>query len=339
MTRGRDTSLSGAKKSAVLCMALGTEVSARIMQALGPTDMERVSREIASTDRVQPEVVDQVLHEYRDVVRAVEQIAMGGIEIARDILEQALGPNKARSVLERIQTQITETGLTRLKKAPPEVLFTVLRGEHPQTIALILAHLDARQAAGLIEAMDPVMAGDVLYRVGRMEKVSPEMLQLVEAGLGAETDLSLSQELTQTGGPAAVAKVLNFTPSSLEKTLLDVVAGRNGDLAAQIKNLMFTFEDLTLLDNKAMQRLLRDVDSKELAMALKAASEGVKTKVMSNMSERAAESLREEIEFMGPVRVRDVEATHMRIIETLRKLEEAGELIIAGRAADDDFIS
>lgn len=336
---GRGANLSGVQKSAVLCMALGTDASAKIMQALSPGELERVSKEIAVTPVVKAELVDSVLHEYREVARAVEQVGRGGVEYARGILEQALGPAKARNVLEKIQEQLTETGLTRLKKAAPDVLNNVLRGEHPQTIALILAHLDPRQAAGLIEAMDPTVAADVLYRVGRMEKVSPEMLQLVEAGLGSRTDLSLSQEMTQTGGPSAVAKVLNFTPTSLEKNLLEQVAARNADLATVIKNLMFTFEDLRLLDNRAMQRVLRDVDTKELALALKAASDEIKDHILGGMSERAAETLREEVEFMGPVRVRDVEAAHTRIIEVVRKLEEAGEIVIAGRASDDDIIA
>ena len=335
----RSQPLNGLQKSAILCMALGTEASAKVMQALDPSEMETVSREIAATSVAKPEIVDQVLEEYREVAMAVEHVARGGVEYAKGILEQALGANKAKSILEKIQQQITESGLTRLKKTPPDMLYSLLRGEHPQTISLILAHLDARHAAGLIEAMDAELASEILYRVGRMEKVSPEMLQMVEAGLGADTDLSLSQELTKTGGPAAVAKVLNFAPSSLEKVLLERVSAKNEALASQIKNLMFTFEDLTILDSKAMQRLLRDVDTKELALALKAASEAVKDHVLGNMSERAAQTLKEEIEFMGPVRVRDVEAAHMRIIETLRKLEDAGELVIAGRAADDDIIA
>jgi flagellar motor switch protein FliG len=331
--------LSGPQKSAILCMALGTEVAARVMQALAPHEVELLTREIASTPVVKADVVEAVMREYREMARAVEQVARGGVDVAREILEQALGPNRARPLLERIQEQLSEAGLTQLRRAAPDVLTSVLRGEHPQTIALILAHLDPRQAAAVIQAMDPELASDALYRVGRMEKISPEMLQLVEAGLGQRTDLSLAQEMTSTGGPATVAKVLNFAPTSLEKTLLEQIASRNAELAQQIRNLMFTFEDLRLLDSRAMQRLLREIDNKELALALKAASDELKQHIMSNMSERAAETLREEIEYMGPVRVRDVEAAHTRIIETVRRLEEAGELVIAGKAAEDDIIA
>ena len=213
---------------------------------------------------------------------------------------------------------MTESGLKRLKKAQPDVLLSVLRGEHPQTLALILAHLDIKQAAGVIEAMEPDLAGDVLFRVARMEKVSPEMLALVESALGSKADLSLSQEMKLSGGPSAVANVLNLTSPSLEKSLMEAIGARDQDLANQIKGLMFVFEDLTLLDGRAMQRVLRDVEGKELALALKAASDELKQHILKNMSERAAAALQEEIEYLGPVKVKDVEAAHLRIIQAVR---------------------
>jgi flagellar motor switch protein FliG len=240
-------------------------------------------------------------------------------------------------VLERIQEQISETGLTRLRKAAPEILNSVLRGEHPQTVALILAHLDVRQSAGLLAVMDHAVAADVLYRVARMEKVSPD--KLVEAGLSSRTDLSLSQEMTLSGGPAAVAKVLNLSGGSLEKALLDAIAQKNAGIAEEIRNLMFVFEDLRGLDGKSLQRVLRDIDGKELALSLKAASEELKQHILANMSERAGAALREEIEMLGPVRAKDVEAAHARIVAAVRALDEAGEIVMAGRSSDDDIIA
>lgn len=337
--RGEGLALSGIRKAAILCMTLGRDRAAEIMKQLTSVEVEELTKEIATTPAIDPGTVQSVLTEFREVFQAAEAAARGGVTVAAEILERALGPQRARVILDRIKDQITDTGLRRLKKAAPDVLNSVLRGEHPQTIALILAHLDARQAASVVASMEQELAGDVLYRVARMDKISPEMLALVEQGLSNKTDLSLSQEMTLTGGPATVAKVLNLTGGSLEKALLESINTKSADIATQVKNLMFVFEDLRLLDGRAMQRLLREVDSKELALALKAASDELKQHIYSNMSERAASALKEELEFLGPVKVRDVEAVHTRIIEIMRNLEDQGEIIIGGRGGDEDVIA
>ncbi len=330
--------LTGPQKGAVLCMALGAERSARIMQLLSAREVEVISREIASLPMVGADRVSTVLGEFQQVSRAVESVARGGVDYAQEILEQALGPNKAKAILEKIQEQLVDTGLKRLRNAAPEVLGGILRGEHPQTIALILAHLDLRQASSVISGMEPELASEVLYRIARMDKISPEMLLVVESGLSSKTDLSLSEEMTLSGGPQAVAKLLNMTGGSLEKELLEGIETRNGEIAGQIKALMFVFEDLLLVDARGIQRVLRDVDAKDLALALKAASDDLKKHIRSNMSERAGQALEEEIEMLGPVRVKDVEAAHARIIEVVRQLSDAGEIMIAGRGGGDDII-
>ena len=336
----RDTAaLTGGQKCAVLCMVLGTEHSARVMQLLTPAEVEDLTREIASLPLIKGEAVDGVLNEYREFARAVQSVAQGWADYARQVLEQAVGPPRAKVILERIQEQMTETGLKRLKKAQPDVLLSVLRGEHPQTLALILAHLEVGQAASVLEVMESELAGEVLFRVARMDKVSPEMVALIEAGLSSKADLSLSQEMKLSGGPSAVASVLNLMTPSLEKSLMDSISGRDPELANQIKGLMFVFEDLKLLDGRAMQRVLRDVEGKELALALKAASDELKQHILKNMSERAAGALQEEMEYLGPVKVKDVEAAHMRIIQTVRTLEEAGEIVLSGRGGGDDVIA
>ncbi|MES1259343.1 MAG: FliG C-terminal domain-containing protein, partial [Gemmatimonadota bacterium] len=245
------------------------------------------------------------------------------------------GPQRAKSVLERIQEQMVETGLSRLKKASPDILHSVLRGEHPQTIALVLAHLDPRLSAGVIEAMAPEMCADTLFRMARMEKVAPDVLQMVEAALGSRSDLTLTQELTASGGPAAVAKVLTNLPSSLEKSMLEAISARGSEVAEQIRNFMFVFEDLTQIEARAMQRLLADVEVKTLALALKAASDELKQHIMANMSERAASTLREEIEVLSRVRVKDVEAAHAAILATARGLQEQGEIVLEIGTGDD----
>ena len=331
--------LNGRRKSAVLCMAMGAESAAKVMQQLRPDEVETLSLEIATLQSVDGDTTSSVLHEYYDVARAVESIAMGGVEVARQILENAVGPQRAQTILDRIQEQMVDTGLGRLRKAPPELLHTVLRGEHPQTMALILAHLDRRQAVAVIETLAAADATDVLLRMARMEKVSPEMLQLVETGLSSKTDLSLAQEMTASGGPSAVAAVLNLTSSSLEKSLLEAIQQRDAGLAEEIKNLMFVFEDLRAVDARSMQRILRDVDGKDLALALKAASDELKDHIRHNMSERAASALTEEMEFLGAVRVRDVEAAQTRILAAARALDEAGEIVLMSGRNQDAVIS
>ena len=330
--------LSGAQKAAVLCMSLGTDVASKVMQLLSSDQVEAVTREIAGMPLANTRTVEGVLTEYRDVSRAVQSLSEGGLNRANEILEQSFGPQRAKVILEKIKQQLTDNGLKRLKKAAPEVLLSVLRGEHPQTLALILAHLDVKQAATVIEVMGDDLAGDVLYRVAKMEKVAPDMVAVVEQGLASKTDLTLSQEMTLSGGPAAVAKVLTLASGSTEKAVIESITQRNHELAQQISNLMFAFEDLTTLDGKSMQRILRDVDSKELALALKAASDELKQHIMKNMSERAAGALQEEMEYLGPVRVKDVEAAQTRIIAALRTLEETGEIVLTGRGGDDEVI-
>ncbi len=330
--------MSGPQKGAVLCLALGAERSARVMTLLTPREVEVLSREIAGMPIVAADKITTVVGEFQQVSRAVESVARGGVDYAQQILETALGPTKAKAILEKIQEQLVDTGLKRLRNAAPEILTGILRGEHPQTIALILAHLDPRQSSSVVTSMDPDLAAEVLYRIARMDKISPDMLLLVESGLSSKTDLSLSEEMTLSGGPQAVAKLLNLTGGTLEKQLLEAIGNRSDDIAGQIKALMFVFEDLLLVDGRGIQRVLRDVDTKDLAMALKAASDDLKKHIRANMSERAGQALTEEIEMLGPVRVKDVEAAHARIIETVRNLSDAGEIMIAGRGGNDDII-
>jgi len=326
--------LSGREKAAILCLALGAETAAIITGKLTPEEAEVITYEIARLDNVDSAVVDAVLNGWLEAA-ALDSLSAGGVEFARDILERAFGSTKATQILKRIQLQLADSaGLHRLRKADPQQLGNTLRGEHPQTIALILAHLEPSQTAAILKEIPPATGGDVVYRMARMEKVSPEMLNLIERSLGAEADFSFSSGMSASGGPAAVAAVLNLVHASLEQQLLEGVDSRDHELSEQIKNLMFVFEDVVTLDEKALQRLLREVEAKVLALALKAASEDLKNKIMGAMSQRAVTALREEMEFMGPVRMRDVEAAQTQIVTAIRKLEEAGEIVIAGGADD-----
>ncbi len=326
--------LSGREKAAILCLALGAETAALITQKLSPEEAEVISFEIARLDNVSGEVVEAVLNTWLEAA-ALDSLSSGGVEFARDILERAFGNTKATQILKRIQLQLADSaGLHRLRKADPQQLGNTLRGEHPQTIALILAHLEPSQTAAILKEIPPATGGEVVFRMARMEKVSPEMLNMIERSLGSEADLHFAQGMSASGGPAAVAAVLNLVHASLEQQLLEGVEAKDRELSEQIKNLMFVFEDVATLDEKALQRLLRDVEAKTLALALKAASEELKNKIMGAMSQRAVASLREEMEFMGPVRMRDVEAAQTLVVTTIRKLEEAGEIVISAGAED-----
>ena len=329
--------LTGRQKVAILCMAIGSEHAATITGALHPDEAEIVALEMAQLDRIPPATIDAVLTEWLETTLGVDSISAGGVEFAKDVLERAFGPAKAQSILKRIEGQLADSDrFGRLRRADPQQLSSTLRGEHPQTIALILAHLDPAHVAAIICEFEPALGGEVMFRIARMEKVSPEMISLVERAIGSESDLSFSQGMSSVGGPAAVAAVLNLVSSSLEKEVLDLVSEKDPSLSDQIKNLMFVFEDLSSLDDKSLQRLLREVDVKQLALALKAASNELKAKIMGTMSQRAVTGLKEEMEFLGPVKMRDVETAQTEIVSKVRALEETGEIVLS--SGSDDVI-
>ena len=327
--------LSGTQKVAILCMVLGSEAASQITQKLATEEVEQISYEIARMDRVSSEATDAVLAEWLDVMLAADSIAAGGMDVAREVLERAFGQSKAQGMLKRIQSQISETaGLHRLRNADPQQLGNMLRGEHPQTVALILAHLAAPHTAAVLKEIDPTFGAEVVLRMARMEKVSPDMLVLIERSILTETDLAPAQGLTTSGGPAVVAEVLNLIAPSLEKAIMKGVEASDPQLCEQIRSLMFVFEDVVSLDDRSLQRLLREVDVKELALALKSASNEVKNKIMGGMSQRASAALKEEMEMLGPARKRDIEAAQTAIVAMIRKLEDAGEIVVGGGADD-----
>jgi flagellar motor switch protein FliG len=327
--------LNGAQKAAILCMVLGSDSASLITQKLGPEEVEQISFEIARMDRVSSEATEAVLAEWLEVMFAADSIAAGGMEFAREVLEKAFGAPKASAMLKRIQMQISETaGLHRLRNADPQQLGNMLRAEHPQTVALILAHLEPPHTASVLKELDPVFGAEVVLRMARMEKVSPDMLVLIERSILTETDLAPAQGLSTSGGPAVVAEVLNLVAPSLEKAIMRGVEDKDPSLSEQIRNLMFVFEDVVSLDDRSMQRLLREIDVKELALALKSASNEVKNKILGGMSQRASAALKEEMEMLGPARKRDIESAQTAIVAMIRKLEDAGEIVVGGGADD-----
>jgi len=329
--------LTGRQKVAIVCMALGAKHAAKITSQLHPEEAEVVALEMATLDRVPGDIISTVLNEWLELTVGVDSLSTGGVEFAREVLEEAFGLAKATQILKRIQGQLADSDrFGVLRRADPQQLGSTLRGEHPQTIALILAHLDPAHVAQILREVDPALGGEVMYRMARMEKVAPEMISLVERAIGSEAEMAFTQGMSSVGGPAAVAAVLNLVSASLEKEVLEAVTERDPALSDQIKNLMFVFEDLCALDDKSLQRLLREIDVKQLALALKAASPELRTRIMGVMSQRAVAGLREEIEFLGPVKMRDVEASQSDIVSKVRALEETGEIVLS--AGSDDVI-
>lgn len=326
---------SGTRKAAVLCMALGTEAAAQLLQQLSPEEVERVSAEIAAIPSVDADEIAQVMAEFKETRQKAGRMADGGTRTAEALLERALGPERARGAVTRLAVPPPPTGLARLARATPESLITGLRGEHPQTLALVLAHVEPRLAAGVIEALPAALAGDVVLRLARLGRVAPAVLVVVEQVLGERVVVSLGEGSQQSGGAGLAARLLTMMEGTVSTALLDAVAAEEAGLADEIRDLMFVFEDLKLLDDRSMQRLLREVASRDLALALKAASEPLRAHVYRNMSERAVEALKEESELLGSVKVKDVQAAHAGILATARELQADGEITVERGGADD----
>lgn len=329
--------LTGSQKAAVVLMAMGPRAAAEVTKSMTQAEVEELTLEIARLESVPKDIVERVLAEWGRMENVAQQIAQGGVTYARAMLEESVGSQQAGAILKRIDEQLREsTGFRNLRNADPSQISALLRNEHPQTAALLIAHLGAEQTGAILRDLPPAFGGNVLLRLAKLDKVLPEVLSVMERCYGSESTVSLSKDLSVAGGPKAVASVLNQVAGSLEKELLEVIAERDADLSDEIKNLMFVFEDIIRLDDRSLQRVLRDVQMKELALALKTASEDLKARIISLMSSRAADTLSEEISFLGPVRLRDVEAAQSAIVRMVRELESAGEIVIGG--GDDDLV-
>jgi flagellar motor switch protein FliG len=329
--------LNGKQKAAIVLMSMGPKAAADITKNLSQEELEDISFEIARMDQVSAELAAAVVSEWGQLETAMQSIAEGGVDYARQILEEAIGPSKAAAVLKRIEGQLRDNvGFNNLRNADAQQVTALIRNEHPQTVALLLAHLQPDQTAAVMKELPTKVGGEVLFRLAKMEKVLPEVLQVLERCYGTESTISISKDLSESGGLEAVANVLNLMTGSVEKELLEHLAWQDQELAEQVKNLMFVFEDLSKLDDRGLQRLLRDVQTKELALALKAATEPLKQRLLGMLSTRAADALREEMEFLGPVRLKDVEAAQANVVKLVRALEESGEIVVSG--GEDDMV-
>lgn len=331
------TGMNGRQKAAVLLISLGQEVAARIYKELSDDEVEQLTLEIANLQNVALEQREQVLREFREIAAAKEYIAMGGIDYARDVLESALGADQAEAVLAKLTSTLQVRPFQFARKADPNQLLSFLQDEHPQTMALVLSYLEPTQASLVISALAPELQADVARRIATMTGTSPEVIGEVEDILESKLSTMATFDTTQTGGVDAIVKILNGVDRGTERAILERLEVRDPELAEEIKKRMFLFEDIVLLDSRSIQRVIRDVDPKDLQLALKVAGEEVQATVFENMSKRMAETFKEDMEFMGPVRLRDVEDAQQRIVGVIRRLEETGEIIIA-RGGGDDII-
>ena len=319
---------------------MGNDLAAGVFRCLSPEDVEHLTREVAGLGDVPADVRDKVLSEFDEMMMAHAFLTEGGLHVAKQILFKALGPERALEVLERVEGAAPATSaFLRLNEVDEKQLVNFIQAEHPQTVSLILGQLKSQQAAMVLSALPTEVQPDVMARMATIGQISPEMLAEMEAVLSQHISSMSRSTRGKIGGVQAVAEILNLVDRSTEKNILGVMERDNPDLATQIKNLMFVFEDVLHLGDREVQRVLKDVDSRDLAIALKLASDEVKTKIFGNLSQRAAEMLKDELEFLGPQRLKNVEDAQRRIVETVRRLDEQGEIHISRGGLGEELIA
>ncbi len=337
MAKTKIGGLSGKEKAAMLFIALGPEVSAQVMKHLREDEIEDLTLEIANINTVTPEDKNKIIVEFYQLCQAQEYISEGGIEFAKEILERALGSQKAIEIIDSLTTSLQVKPFDFARKADPAQVLNFIQNEHPQTIALVLSYLKPEQSAAILSSLTQEKQVDVARRVAKLNSASPEVIKEVERILEKKLSTLVSQDYTAVGGIQSIVDILNASDRGTEKNILDNLEMDDVELADEIKKRMFVFEDMVLLDNRSIQRILREVDNHDLALALKGASEDVAKILYSNMSRRMAEMIQEDIQYMGPVRLRDVEDAQQRIVNIIRTLEDAGEIVIS-RGGGDEII-
>jgi len=329
--------LSGRQKAAILLVALGPEVSAQIFKHLRDEEIEQLTLEIANVRKVDSSDKDTIISEFHQICLAQEYISQGGINYAKEILEKALGENKALEVINRLTATLQVRPFDFARKADPSQILNFIQNENPQTIALVLSYLQFEQAASILSSLPQEKQAEVARRVAVMDSTSPEIIAQIERVLEQKLSSTVTQDYTNAGGIESIVQILNGVDRGTERTILDSLEIQDPELAEEIKKRMFVFEDIVNVDNRSIQRIIRDLENADLQLALKVASEEVREAVFGNMSKRMADTFKEEMEFMGPVRLKDVEEAQSRIVGIIRRLEESGEIIIA-RGGGDDII-
>jgi flagellar motor switch protein FliG len=329
--------LTGKQKAAILLISLGPDVSASVYKHLSEEEIEKLTLEISGVKKVDSIAKEEILEEFHNIALAQDYITQGGIGYAKTVLEKALGTDQAAVIINRLTSSLQVRPFDFARKADAGQILNFIQNEHPQTIALILSYLDSAQAGQILSELPQEVQADIARRIAVMDSTSPEIINEVEQILERKLSATVTQDYTQTGGIEAVVDVLNGVDRATERTILDALEIQDPELAEEIKKRMFVFEDIVTLDNRAIQRVIRDCENEDLMLALKVSSDEVKEIVFKNMSKRMVETFQDEMEFMGPVRLRDVEEAQSRIVAIIRRLEEAGEIVIA-RGGGDDII-
>ncbi|HOM87046.1 MAG TPA: flagellar motor switch protein FliG [Spirochaetota bacterium] len=337
MLQQKKSQLTGRQKAAIFLVSLGSDVSSEIFKHLREDEIEQLTFEIARLDKVEPEDRDKVLMEFQELMMAQEFIATGGIDYAREVLERALGTQKAIDIVNRLTSSLQVRPFDFIRRTDPSHLLNFIQGEHPQTIALILAYLDPQKAATILSGLNHQIQADVARRIATMDRTSPDVLREVERVLERKLSTLASEDYTSAGGIDSIVEVLTHVDRGTEKIIIEALEEEDPELAEEIKKRMFVFEDIVLLDDRAIQKVLREVDTQDLAKALKGVDAEVQEKIFRNMSKRASALLREDMDFMGPIRLRDVEEAQQKIVNIIRKLEEAGDIVVA-RAGEEELV-
>ena len=332
-----DEELSGVQKAAILLISLGPEKSANVFKHLKEDEIETLTLEIANTRNVPPDLKEAVLEEFYEICLAQQYIAEGGIGYAKELLDKALGEDRAKDVIGRLTASLQVRPFEFVRKADPSQLLNFIQDEHPQTIALILAYLPAGQAAAVVGSLPLEKQADVAKRIALMDRTSPDVIKEVEKVLEKKLSSLVNQDYTIVGGVDAIVSILNTVDRSTEKHIMETLEIEEPELADEIRRKMFVFEDILMLDNRAIQTVLRDVNNDELAIALKNANEDVQNIIFTNLSSRLAAMIKEDMDYMGPVRLKDVEEAQQKIVNIIRRLEDTGEIVIS-RGGGDDII-
>ena len=332
-----DKEMDGVEKAATLLIALGPEKSAQIFKHLKEEEIEQLTLEIANTSSVSPQTKEMVLNAFYEICLAQQYIAEGGIGYAKELLEKALGEEKAKTVIGKLTASLQVRPFEFIRKTDPSQLLNFIQDEHPQTIALILSYLPPSQSSLVISSLPPEKQADVAKRIAQMDRTSPDVIKQVEKVLERKLSSLVNQDYTIVGGVDAIVSILNSVDRGTEKHIMETLEVEEPELADEIRKKMFVFEDILSLDDRAIQRVLRDVDNSDLALALKGATEEVQNIILNNLSSRLAVMIKEDMEFMGPVRMKDVEEAQQKIVNIIRKLEDSAEIVIA-RGGGDEII-
>ena len=326
---------SGLQKAAILLITLGPEKASVIFQHLKEEEIEELTLEIANTRRVNPQDKEEVLEEFYQVCLALLYIAEGGIGYAKEILEKALGNDRAQGVIAKLTASLQVRPFEFIRKTEPGQLLNFIQDEHPQTIAMILSYLAPTQAAMVLGALPPEKQADVARRIAQMDRTSPDVIKEVERVLERKLASLVNQDYTIVGGIDSIVNILNSVDRSTEKHIMESLEIDEPVRADEIRKKMFVFEDILLLDDRSIQRVLRDVDNADLELALKSTTEEVQNVIFRNLSKRLAAMIKEDMDFMGPVRMKDVEEAQQKIVGIIRKLEDSAEIVISRGGGDD----